>query len=425
MQKKSVVFARHFVYSAEHKEKNMQISAKYQAVLEILLKVLQDQYPADNIIKEYMRARKYIGSKDRKFITNTVWDIIRHRSRLEFDCGCCEPRMLLLTYLKDEDFDIVADGSPYGLKALEKIEKEKLAHLNQDVYPEYIEKECPKWLYEKINDAALVEALNTTAPADIRANFVSREDAKNKLQKEGLFFSFTPYSPYGLRSAERINLQNCIAYQNGEIEVQDEASQLGAILCDVRADLKIIDYCCGGGGKSMLLGMILNNKGTIFAHDKNAKRMDGLKNRAERLGIKNIQIIEALKPADLYDRFVVDAPCSGSGTWRRSPDAKYRLTPKQLKGIEMAQAEILDTATEHLTPNGRIIYMTCSVLPEENEGRIEQFLEKHPDFVTVDMQKLWERKLEQPYPFNETRWLKCSPLTTGTDGFFVCVLQKK
>ena len=403
----------------------MQISAKYQAVLEILEKVMQDQYPADNIIKEYMRARKYIGSKDRKFITNTVWDIIRHRSRLEFDCECCEPRMLLLTYLKDEDFDIVADGSQYGLRPLDKLEKEKLAHLNPEVYPEYIEKEFPKWLFEKINNPALAEALNTTASADIRANFISREDAKNKLQKEGLFFSFTPYSPYGLRSAERINLQNCIAYQNGEIEVQDEASQLGAILCDVRADLRIIDYCCGGGGKSMMLGALMNNKGTILAHDKNIKRMDGLKDRAARLGINNIQMVEALKPTDLFDRFIVDAPCSGSGTWRRSPDAKYRLTPKQLKAIEKAQEEILDIAAEHLTFKGRIVYMTCSVLPEENEDRIGQFLENHPDFETVDMQKLWERKLEMPYMFNETRWLKCSPLTTGTDGFFVCVLQRK
>ena len=403
----------------------MQLSAKYQAVLEILQKVLQDQYPADNIIKEYMRNRKYIGSKDRKFITNTVWDIIRHRSRLEFDCGCCEARMLLLTYLKNEDFDIIADGSEYGLSPLTKDEKNKLQNLNQEVYPEYIEKECPKWLYEKINDSALVQALNTTASADIRVNMASREDIKNKLQKEGLFFSFTPYSPYGLRSEERINLQNCIAYQNGEIEVQDEASQLGAILCDVRADMKILDYCCGGGGKSLLLGAILNNSGIIFAHDKNPKRMDGLKDRAARLGIKNIKIIDKINPQDKYDRFIADAPCSGSGTWRRSPDAKYRLTPKQLKAIELAQKEILDIAAEHITENGRIVYMTCSVLPEENEGRIEEFLQKHSDFTTVNMAKLWERKLEIPYPFNEERWLKCSPLTTRTDGFFVCVLKRK
>ena len=403
----------------------MQLSAKYQAVLEILQKVLQDQYPADNIIKEYMRNRKYIGSKDRKFITNTVWDIIRHRSRLEFDCGCCEARMLLLTYLKNEDFDIIADGSEYGLSPLTKDEKNKLQNLNQEVYPEYIEKECPKWLYEKINDSALVQALNTTASADIRVNMASREDIKNKLQTEGLFFSFTPYSPYGLRSEERINLQNCIAYQNGEIEVQDEASQLGAILCDVRADMKILDYCCGGGGKSLLLGAILNNSGIIFAHDKNPKRMDGLKDRAARLGIKNIKIIDKINPQDKYDRFIADAPCSGSGTWRRSPDAKYRLTPKQLKAIELAQKEILDIAAEHITENGRIVYMTCSVLPEENEGRIEEFLQKHSDFTTVNMAKLWERKLEIPYPFNEERWLKCSPLTTRTDGFFVCVLKRK
>lgn len=404
----------------------MQLSAKYQAVLEIMQKVWQDQYPADNIIKEYLRNRKYIGSKDRKFITNTVWDIIRHRSRLEFDADCCEPRMLLLTYLQqhDIDLDIAVDGSEYGLAVVNKEEKAQLAHLNNEVYPEYIEKECPKWLYEKINQPALVEALNTTASADIRANFVSREEAKRNLQKEGLFFSFSPYSPYGLRSSERINLQNCIAYQNGEIEVQDESSQLGAILCDARPDMKVIDYCCGGGGKSMLLGMIMNNKGEIFAHDKNAQRMNGLTARAERLKIKNIKLTEKLKPSDLFDRFVIDAPCSGSGTWRRSPDAKYRLTPKQLKSIEQAQAEILDIAVSHVKENGRIIYMTCSVLPEENEERIEAFLQKYPHWTTVNMQKLWERKLEIPYPFNETRWLKCSPLTTQTDGFFVCVLQK-
>lgn len=403
----------------------MQISAKYQAVLEILQKVLQDQYPADNIIREYMRNRKYIGSKDRKFITNAVWDIIRHRSRLEFDCGCCEARMLLLTYLKDEDFDIIADGSKYGLSVLTKEEKDKLQNLNQQPYPVHIEKECPKWLFDKIADEELAAALNKTAPADIRVNMIAREDVKNKLQKEGLFFSFTPYSPYGLRSEERINLQNCVAYQNGEIEVQDEASQIGAILCDVRSEQSIIDYCCGGGGKSLLLGAVLKNSGTILAHDKNPKRMEGLKDRAARLGIKNIKVVEKINSGDKFDRFIADAPCSGSGTWRRSPDAKYRLTPKQLKAIEQAQKEILDIAALHLTDKGRIVYMTCSVLPEENENRIEQFLAEHPDFTTVDIDKLWERKLEIPYPFDEKRWLKCSPLTTNTDGFFVCVLQKK
>lgn len=425
MLAKTCCFLQAFFLYYPQKEKIMQISAKYQAVLEIMQKVWLDQYPADNIIKEYLRARKYIGSKDRKFIVNTVWDVIRHRSRLEFDCGCCEPRMLLLAYLKDEDFDIVADGSPYGLTPLNKEEKKRLSDLNQDVYPEHIAAECPKWLYDKIGDARLTASLNTAASADIRANLCNREEVQNKLQKEGLFFSKTPYSPYGLRSVERVNLQNCIAYQNGEIEVQDEASQLGAILCDVRSNLRIIDYCCGGGGKSLLLGAILNNSGVVEAHDKNPQRMKDLPNRAQRLGIKNIKVIEKMAAADKFDRFIVDAPCSGSGTWRRSPDAKYRLTPKQLKAIELAQAEILEIAAAHLSVAGRIIYMTCSVLPEENEQRILTFLERHPEFETVNMQKLWERKLEQPYPFAETRWLKCSPLTTNTDGFFVCVLQRK
>ena len=173
------------------------------------------------------------------------------------------------------------------------------------------------------------------------------------------------------------------------------------------------------------MGAILHNDGLIYAHDKNFNRMDGLKNRAERLGIKNIKIIREISAGDKFDRFIVDAPCSGSGTWRRSPDAKYRLTANQLKTIEKAQAEILDIAAKHVADNGRIIYMTCSVLPEENERQIERFLQNHLDFSIVNMKNLWERKLEQTYPFSETRWLKCSPLLTGTDGFFVCALQKK
>lgn len=403
----------------------MQLSAKYQAVLEILSKVMADKFPADNIMREYLRERKYIGSKDRKFITDTVWDIIRHRSRLTFDSRSENPRMLLLTYLKDEDFDIVADGSQYGLSPLTKTEKAALQNLNTDFYPPYVENECPQWLFAKINNPALCAALNTKACADVRANLIGREDVKEKLQKEGLFFRFTPYSPYGLRSDERLNLQNCIAYQNGEIEVQDEASQLGAILCDVKPQHKIIDYCCGGGGKSLFLGAILKNCGKIFAHDKNPQRMSGLEERSKRLKITNIAKINSLKENDAFDRFIIDAPCSGSGTWRRSPDAKYRLTPKQLEGIKQAQTEILDIAAAHIAENGRIIYMTCSVLPEENEEQIKTFLQKYPHFECVNMRSLWEKLLEQPYPLTEENWLKCSPLTTGTDGFFVCVLTKK
>lgn len=403
----------------------MQLSAKYQAILEILSEVLRDKYPADNILREYLRARKYIGAKDRRFISDTLWDIIRHRRRLSFDCGSENPRILLLTYLKDEDFDIIADGSPYGLAPLGKEEKLLLNHLNTAVYPLDVENECPQWLYQKINNPALCAALNGKASADVRVNLLSRQDVKEKLRKEGLFFRETPYSPYGLRSEERVNLQNCISYQNGEIEVQDESSQLGAILCEVKPHHKIIDYCCGGGGKSLMLGAILNNQGQISAHDKNPQRMKGLEERAARLGIKNIRKIPTLSATDKFDRFIIDAPCSGSGTWRRSPDAKYRLTPPQLDEIKTAQREILETAAAHISPHGRLIYMTCSVLPEENEEQITAFLQKHPQFEIINMRSLWEKLLEQPYPLAEEKWLKCSPLATASDGFFVCVLQAK
>ena len=403
----------------------MLLSARYQAVLDILEQVWEDLYPADNIIKEYLHNRKYIGSKDRKFITDTVWDIIRHRSRLEFEAQTQMPRKILLCYLKNEDFDIVADGSKYGLSSITPEEKNFLRNLKDDVYPENVEKECPLWLYNKINNKTLIDSLNSKASVDIRANFIGRDEAQSKLRKEGLFFSSTPYSPYGLRSEERIFLQNCITYQNGEIEIQDESSQIAAILCDVKPNHKIIDYCCGGGGKSLMLASILNNQGTIYAHDINVKRMEGLDKRSNRLGVKNIKIISDINSNDMFDRFIIDAPCSGSGTWRRSPDAKYRLTPEKLQTIKNAQAEILNIAAAHLSKEGKIVYMTCSVLPEENEDRIEDFLEKHREFETVDMEKLWLSKFDTNYPGKDKRYLHCSPLATNTDGFFVCILQKK
>lgn len=401
----------------------MQKGAQYQAVWELISEIFKDKIPADNIINAYVRERKYIGSKDRRFITETVWKIIRNRRKLVFDAGLDEPRRVLLTYLQDEDFDLLCGGE-YGLAPLSKEEKEWLKRRNEEVYPAAVEAECPDWLFDKVKDIHLLKALNEPASADLRLNKGSRARVIEQLQGEGLYFVPTPYSPIGIRSAERVNLNNCVAYKEGVIEVQDEASQLAAILADVRPEHKIIDYCCGAGGKSLTMAFLMNRQGKIQIHDINRSRLEAVKERAVRLDVKNLEIIEEVGDRD-YDRFVVDGPCSGTGTWRRSPDAKYRLTPETLKELNKTQAELLEKAFNHIRRGGRVVYITCSILRDENEDIIEAFLSRHADAAPVNLRHLWEDKLDGRYPGQDDFMLRMNPLLTRTDGFFVCILEKR
>lgn len=401
----------------------MQKGAQYQAVLELISEIFKDARPADNIINAYLRERKYIGSKDRRFITETVWQIIRNRRRLEFDARSKDPRRILLYFLRHEDFDLLSADSPYALSPLSKEEKQWLSVSNDEPYPSAVEAETPDWLFAKINDMSLLKALNEPAAADLRINALTRELIIKKLQKEGLFFRPVRYSPIGIRSSERVNLHNCMAYQEGEIEVQDEASQIAAILADVRPDHKAIDYCCGAGGKALTIAFLNDNRGQLDIHDINWGRLEAVKDRAARLKINNLNIVKELKDKD-YNRFITDAPCSGSGTWRRSPDAKFRLTPQQLAELVKTQSAILETAYNHTARGGRIVYFTCSILREENEDVIVAFQKKHPDMRTVNLKELWQQKLNGIYPSADEYHLHLNPLVSGTDGFFVCILEK-
>lgn len=213
-------------------------------------------------------------------------------------------------------------------------------------------------------------------------------------------------------------------FLDGNIEVMDEASQIIALLCNVKAHHKVIDYCAGAGGKSLAIGALINNEGVIFAHDINQERLSRIKKRAERLDILNIKTIFDVKDND-FDRFIIDAPCSGSGTFRRCPDAKYRLNQEMLDNIVKTQQEILEFGAKHTKLNGRLIYITCSVFKEENEKQIEQFLDNHKDFIPVNHRELWNDILEMNfYPFESEKYLQFSPINTKTDGFFFCCLKK-
>lgn len=402
----------------------MQTGARYQAVLDLISEIFKDEQPADGIINDYLRARKYIGSKDRRFISELTWQLIRNRLKLEFDAQSQNPRQILLWAVRDKLAEVF-DGAQYGLSPLTAEEQVWLAQDNEQAYPAWVEAECPQWLYKQINDLEFCKALNRPAEADFRAHGHSREEVIRRLAAEGFDTFPTPYAPEGIRSAGRISLGNCTAYQEGWFEVQDEASQIAALLCDVRPQHKIIDYCCGAGGKSLALSAILNNQGHILAHDVNARRLEAIKPRMARLGVKNIELTDIIADSDKdFDRFIIDAPCSGTGTWRRAPDAKFRLTPKKLTALNCTQTQLLQTAAAKTKPGGRIIYITCSVLKAENEDIINAFLREDNNFALQDLRPLWTEKTGTPYPHHNPHMLRLSPLATNTDGFFIAVLNK-
>ena len=403
----------------------MQNGARYQAILEILEEVFQDKIPADKVINDYLRARKYIGSKDRRFIVDGVWKIIRNRMKLEFDARSNEPRKVLLYAFKDK-LNEIFDGSIYGLSPLTEGEKEWLECENEEAYPDYVEAECPKWLFEKIGDMVLCKALNAEAATDVRAHGISAEELQRKLRAEGIEAVVGGYAPRCLRINQRLVLNNCMVWQDGLLDVQDEASQIAAVLVDAKPEHKIIDYCCGAGGKALAISDLLQNDGHILAYDIDPKRLEAIKPRMARLKVKNIELTDIIADSDKeFDRFVLDAPCSGTGTWRRAPDAKFRLTEIKLKQLMKTQAELLEIAAEKTKLGGRIIYMTCSVLRDENESQIEAFLKKHQTFVPVNLRMLWEQKIAMAYPCSSEIYLRLSPVLTQTDGFFICVLEKR
>ncbi len=404
----------------------MKEASRVEAIIEVLGEVLKDAQPADVILDKYFKERRYIGSKDRRQIADSVWKIIRNRiSYTEALGGAATPRLLAAMCFAAADLELLFNGEEYAPAPL--LKEEKAALSQAAAYENWSDEaiyECPRWLLDKFENKRLLEALNTTAPVDVRANLTSREKARDRLKKEGQFFAPTPFSPIGLRSEDRVNLNNCMTYQDGEIEVMDEASQLISLLCRVKPHHKTIDYCAGAGGKSLAIGALMNNDGVIWAHDISQERLSRIKKRAERLDILNIKIIKDVTDTD-YTRFIIDAPCSGSGTWRRSPDAKFRLTPEKLAHICQTQAEILENGAAHTKAGGRLIYITCSVFAEENERQIEAFLAKHPEFAPLNHRDLWKDTLEMDfYPFDSDKWLKFSPLNTKTDGFFFCALQK-
>ena len=400
--------------------------------------------PADGIANDYFRARRFIGSSDRRAISDRVWRIFRtHRRLVWWLADKQTPRLLVAASLLLDgggmvDVETTFTGGRFGPAPLAPSEQLALRRLqgrtlNHASMPDAVRLEMPDWLLPLLSprlDTAELMALLEPAPLDLRINLLkaTREEAAAALAAEGLEATPTPFSPWGLRIEGRRQVTTGPAFRAGLIEIQDEGSQLVAALTGARPGLRIADLCAGAGGKTLALAMMMQNSGQIVACDVSAARLDAAVRRLRRAGVHNVErhLIEAgdkwaKRRAGTFDRVLVDAPCTGTGTWRRNPDARLRLTEADLAELLPKQAAILDQAATLVRIAGRLVYATCSLLSEENEDQVTAFLTRHPGFALVPLARAWEGGA----PPNPGDFLSLTPARHGTDGFFAAVIERR
>lgn len=425
----------------------MTPAARTQAALDLLSAMQTDLRPVERQLSEYFRARRYAGSGDRSAISEMLFGVLRRWGELLWRLR--EPageRVMLAAYLRHvESLDAEAvsarfDGSPYGPEPLTDEELDSLgAALAGDELPDWARGNYPAWLEPLLDEAFGAEksvqmaALNEQAPFDLRVNTLktNRDKVLAKLAKEDIEASPGELSPLCIRLAKRRRLENHPLVKNGHVEVQDEGSQLLALLCGAKPGWQVVDYCAGAGGKTLALAAAMEGKGQLYAFDINGKRLGRLKPRQKRAGAHNVQPHILAGAADKLvaglqagcQRVLVDAPCSGSGAWRRQPGASWRLSEKDLARYQDMQQKILDSAAALVAPGGRLIYTTCSVLKGENEDQVTAFLARHDEFQLLPIRDVWEEALATAPP-ELGEMLHLTPLKHGTDGFFGAVLER-
>lgn len=427
----------------------MTPAARIAAAID-LLEIVEgaQRRPADAVANDFFRARRYIGSGDRRAVSERVWTVLRARRRIAWWLGDATqtPRLLVAASLLLEGWQLAGvrqsySGGQFAAAPLSGEERAVLNRLEGHTFdhpgqPEAVRLEIPDWLLPHLSarfgDRLHVEmaAMGQPAPLDLRVNILkaTREAAIEALRAEELPAEPTPISPWGLRIDGRRAVTSGPAFQSGIVEIQDEGSQLVALVTDARPGLRVVDWCAGAGGKTLALAAAMGNKGQIVACDVSAPRLDGAVRRLRRAGVHNVErhLTEAgdkwaKRRAGAFDRVLVDAPCTGTGTWRRNPDARLRLKPLDLAELLPKQANILDTAQSLVRKGGRLVYATCSLLAEENEAQVTAFLLRHPDFTVVPLTRAWP--LDTPPPCGGD-FLSLTPARHGTDGFFTAVLER-
>jgi 16S rRNA (cytosine967-C5)-methyltransferase len=438
-------------------------AARTQAVVE-LLGAVEDSLArkgaaADAVLKSYFAKRRYAGSKDRAAVSDMLYRILRHRSRLTAGLKIAgaeaTPRLMvladhvLLSHSPDDDIAALFSGGKFAPEALSDQEQaivQRLRSVNQDHLPRHARLEYPEWM-EGLLEARFGEAfegelaaIDERAPVTIRANGlkIDRDALRENLDGEGIVTTHCRYALEGLVVEDGKGLTGTKTFKDGLFEVQDEGAQLAAILAEVEPSSQVLDLCAGAGGKALALAAVMGNSGQLFAADVDARRLDELKRRAKRAGAHNVQPILLPEEGDgrsgrlaelegRMDRVILDVPCTGTGTWRRNPELRWRFGPEDLDRVTALQARLLDEAAPLVRPGGRIVYVTCSLLPPENEDQIRAFLERHDGFKCMEYELLLPDAVSGlPASLASLPGTLCmTPATHGTDGFFVAVLARK
>ena len=437
----------------------MKHSARIQACIEILDSTIKAPIPMDLVIGDYMRGRRYIGSKDRAFIAERVYDIMRRFGLYGWIISDVHApangRGYALTHLvmdANQSIDDIADifdGQKHAPKTLTEKERSTYQFISENRdglvqrCPDHLRLECPEKYKDELSAfygesfEEQMKALQSHATLDLRVNIraTHREEVRKGLLADGVETDETPLSPWGLRCRDKIHLSKTRAFRKGQIEIQDEGSQLIAVLCSPQSGQQILDYCAGGGGKTLAIAAAMQGKGRLVATDIDGKRLAKTKTRLKRAGLSDNCEVRPLDEKRLvnwinrqdsnFDTVLVDAPCSGTGTWRRNPDNRWFQYGPDLDELIPMQREILDKAARIPKPDGRLVYATCSILPRENEEQVAWFLEQYPDYKVMPLEKAWPTEYPLPDIFKNETLMRLSPLHHNTDGFFAAVLVRQ
>jgi 16S rRNA (cytosine967-C5)-methyltransferase len=430
----------------------MTPAARLAAAIEVLSDIEGRRRPAADALKDWGLAHRFAGSGDRAAIAGLVYDALRHKASSAWIMGEATPRAVMLGMLKCErklNPDAVAalaDGSRFAPGPLSDAERERLDHASLDGAPPHVLGDYPEWLDPYLaatfgdERAAEGAALAARAPLDLRVNTLKGDGDKAASALAHLFPQATRWSTWGLRIALLSDAKSPAvhaepAFLKGLVEVQDEGSQVAALLAGARPGEQVVDLCAGAGGKTLALAAQLENHGQIYATDSDKRRLAPIHERLKRAGARNVQVRTPKGASDVLadlagraDLVLIDAPCTGTGSWRRNPDAKWRVRPGALRERRQEQEAALERAVGLLKPGGRIAYITCSVLDDENGAQIRAFRERHPEFSIVPPAEVSAALGERAVLFRRAvlmseEGLLMTPRLTDTDGFFVSVLR--
>ena len=440
----------------------MKPAARIAAVIDILEELYLDGVgtsSAAKVLRSSLQQRRYAGSGDRNAISDAFWQIQRGLSRLRWHLENCNAKingrhlvlaaLVLIERQRDALAALFSDEIAYAPTPLSQAEITLVAKLADRCFadpamPPHIALEWPEWLMADttamLGDEVTenLSALMMPAPTDIRVNPLKLSDQRqlrDRLASQGIKCHPTSLSPFGVRLQKRTRLDGLQDWEKGLFDIQDEGSQLASLLCDARPGMQVVDMCAGAGGKSLLMAAMMQNKGRILALDTSAERLERGVERLHRAGVHNVErrvVAENWSSRSWrgkFDRVVVDAPCSGCGTWRRQVDARWQLTPERLAHYQEVQAILLEKARALAAPGGRIIYITCSLLASEGVEQIENFLQTASEFEPTDIGCIWHDTVTAAgggsCPPHQPGMLQLLPGRDGTDGFFIAILQAK